>query len=1077
MKIKIKQLTAIILITLMVLPLAIGGAVPGIPHQFYGTVTIDGVAAVDGLTVKAKINGETYASTVTSDGKYGWATMFKVDADDPDTTEIIEGGVAGDTISFYVDGILATPTYTFTNGASTPLNLVATGAVTPDPDTGTLIITTTPVTGAVSVDGVLWTPASQEIEVGTYAVSFGNVALYDTPADDVAVVTDGGTTIIVGVYVLTVVDPDTGTLSITTSPVLGEVFVDDVSWGTAPQSRVIDVGAYIVSFGDMTGYLTPPNQWAPVTVDPSSTITGYYVLTPVDPDDPVVPGEGFTIDDVTIDDVTVVTVEYDDTLVVIGSGVTGGADVEVYWDSVSAWDGVSGLLNTTDGNPSGTFDLWIDIPSGLAGEHYLWAKDVLSGDTAMYGPLTMVPRIKMSPSSGLVDDRVTITGYGFGDEVDISSVVTGAGDLKISPSTPDTDELGYWTAKFDALDATFTVTATDEDGNTVSKEWKVGPAIELDVDEGPVGTVVEVSGRGFTKDSTITIPFPVDQEDDITVKNDGTFSVDIVIPQVSKGDYTIVVTESPGTSTAEEDFDVDGLAEIEVTPGHGSQGSSITVEGWNFTQFEATVYVTLDGEGETEFETDNDGHFEGTFIVPAVATGEYKDGLVAWQTDSDVDYGIDASADFRAGLMIVILNPESGPAGTIVTITGTGFTKDADWNATFGDDTWQEDVSAVDTEISARLYAPSVDAGIYTVSLYDIEAEIMVDVLFEITDATMIESDPVQAPAGYAVELTGYFFSEDLPVVIDDFVLYNATDEWDDNDMVKFTVVVEEDDDEWDDGYFEITFTLPDDEELSIGSYTMNVTDSNDMFAQLVFEIVDEIIDIDSRKPEYSIGDTLAFDVESSFAMDKSYIEISNPSGDIYWSTDVFSIDDPDMWLKVGTIQRVLYADQVAGGNPMVFLEDAPLGSWTWEYYDDEDEEVDTGAFTVSAGAADLVSGQVEDLANDIDALVGQLDDLSSQVSDVTGEFVDVRSDIAGVADLARAAADAATKAAEAVSSVATVAGDAADAADAAAEAANAAKDAATGLTTLVYGAIGASLVAALAAIVSLMQISRRIAG
>jgi len=34
-----------------------------------------------------------------------------------------------------------------------------------------------------------------------------------------------------------------------------------------------------------------------------------------------------------------------------------------------------------------------------------------------------------------------------------------------------------------------------------------------------------------------------------------------------------------------------------------------------------------------------------------------------------------------------------------------------------------------------------------------------------------------------------------------------------------------------------------------------------------------------------------------------------------------------------------------------------------------------------------------------------------------------------------------------------------------------------SGLSTLVYGAIAASLIAALAAIVSLMQISRRIAG
>ena len=70
------------------------------------------------------------------------------------------------------------------------------------------------------------------------------------------------------------------------------------------------------------------------------------------------------------------------------------------------------------------------------------------------------------------------------------------------------------------------------------------------------------------------------------------------------------------------------------------------------------------------------------------------------------------------------------------------------------------------------------------------------------------------------------------------------------------------------------------------------------------------------------------------------------------------------------------------------------------------------------------------------------------------------------------------------VSGIADTASDAKDAADNAKSAADAAKTSAdeaktvtSGLTTLVYGAIGASLVAALAAIVSLMQISRRIAG
>jgi len=461
--------------------------------------------------------------------------------------------------------------------------------------------------------------------------------------------------------------------------------------------------------------------------------------------------------------------------------------------------------------------------------------------------------------------------------------------------------------------------------------------------------------------------------------------------------------------------------------------------------------------------------------------------MVAWQTDADVDYGIDASADFRAGIMIVILNPTSGPAGTLVTITGTGFTNDGDWNCTFGDDTWQEDVSASDTEISARLYAPSVEAGVYVVGIYDVEAEIMVEVEFEVTDETMIESDPVVAPAGYDIELTGSFFSEDLPVVIDDFVLYNVTSdgdidaEWDDNDMVDYTVVAEEDDDDWDDGYFEITFTLPDEDELSIGSYTLNVTDSEGMFAQLVFEIVEETIDIDSRKTDFDIGDTLAFDIESSFPMADSYIEISDPSGDLYWSTDPFTLEEPDMWLTVGSIQRVLYADQVAGGNPMVFLEDAPLGSWTWEYIDDsqdEDEEViDSGAFTVSVAPADLVSGQVEDLAADIDTLVDEITALADDIVDYSSEFDTVSDEIAAVAALAEDAVAAAQQAAEAVSSVASVAGDAASAAEAAAEAATAAQEAAGGLTSLVYGAIAASLVAALAAVVSLMQISRRIAG
>ena len=89
-------------------------------------------------------------------------------------------------------------------------------------------------------------------------------------------------------------------------------------------------------------------------------------------------------------------------------------------------------------------------------------------------------------------------------------------------------------------------------------------------------------------------------------------------------------------------------------------------------------------------------------------------------------------------------------------------------------------------------------------------------------------------------------------------------------------------------------------------------------------------------------------------------------------------------------------------------------------------------------------------------------------------------ADAKSAADAATAAANAAKTAADAAGTTATAAKSAADAATAAANAAKtaaeAAKASAEGQTTLIYAAIGASLVAAIAAIVALMQISRKIA-
>lgn len=138
---------------------------------------------------------------------------------------------------------------------------------------GTLTITTSPVSGEVFVNGTSWgfAPQSKAVKVGTYKVTFGPVAGYETSTWQLAVVQKGIETTINGVYLLI-----NGTLTVNTSPISGEVFVNGVLWGTSPQSRVVLVGNYTVSFGDVTGYHTPLLQHTTVKKDLTTVVEGVY---------------------------------------------------------------------------------------------------------------------------------------------------------------------------------------------------------------------------------------------------------------------------------------------------------------------------------------------------------------------------------------------------------------------------------------------------------------------------------------------------------------------------------------------------------------------------------------------------------------------------------------------------------------------------------------------------------------------------------------------------------------------------------------------------------------------------------
>jgi hypothetical protein len=818
--------------------------------------------------------------------------------------------------------------------------------------------------------------------------------------------------------------------------------------------------------------------------------------------------------------------EYDETIVVKGDGVTAGEDVKLGWDGLKAWDGEKGILNTTEADGDGSFEIWFDVPEATNGTHYIWLKDTDTGDT--WGGVTdpvsafnVHSRIKFDPSSGLIDDKITVKGYGFAEEEEIKElvfIIVAYADINVtlSPSHPETDDLGSWEATFrvptlghDKYDVE--VWSRNDDTRGL-KSFTVGPSITLDVDEGPVGTVVEISGRGFTDLQVIdTGSVTIIHEDwangvlcfvtnDDTVEN-GKFKIEIVVPSVDKedDDYDIVVDDGAGRD-ADEGFEVTGLAEIEAEPEFGSQGSTISIKGYNFTQ-ESGEEVSLELYDEDglvyitdidEYDTDGQGEFEGTFTIPARSSGVYT--LMAKQEGHGTtdDYNINGTTSFRIGLMIVIPTPNHGPSGALITLTGTGFTENEDWNATLGDETLVDD-GDVDGDSNLELngevptfFVPTMDPGTYTLTVLDIDSEIEVEADFTVTATTMAETDPLVAPNEYNVSITGRYFSEEEGTDIE-FVLFNVTDEGeleDDWDMdvywTKGKLSVETDED----GNFTAWWEVPEDDVLSLGEYWINVTDDNDIYDQIEFNIVAEASDIEPRKSSFAIGETVAFDIESSFAQDLSYIEIYDPDGEMYWRTRAFdSTGDDDVWIKVGVIQMVPYYEQTAGGNPMV-LEDVPLGTWSWTWFDDDDDELDSGTFTVTSAPADILAEQLAELTGDMESLTTDFSGLTEDVAALSGAVSTLADSVSSAVSAANAARAAADDANEAISEIATTANSAKDAADAAKSAADAAKDsadaageAASGLTTLVYGAIGASLIAALAAIVSLMQISRRIAG
>lgn len=344
-----------------------------------------------------------------------------------------------------------------------------------------------------------------------------------------------------------------------------------------------------------------------------------------------------------------------------------------------------------------------------------------------------VTSLVLSPAQGPAGVTVTVTGLGFTPDTSISTFTFNAATPSSQTcTTQTTSSTGGFTCTFVVPvvgHGTYTVVATGSDSSTdtSSAAFTVTvPAITLSPTQGPVGTSVSVTGSGFTPGigvgsisitgGTVSTQTCTSQVTSAT----GGFTCTFTVPTDTAGAQSVTVAGSDvGTVTADSATAMFTITTSSITlnPTSGPVGTTVTVTGTSFIP-DSTITIKFDGTTlattPATVTTSAAGGFTATFVVPASTAGG--------QTVTASDGTNTGSATFTVTPKIT-LTPTSGPVGTTVTVTGSGFAGGSKITVTFNGATVITSPATVTTSatggFTATFAVPTSTTGSKTVTATD----------------------------------------------------------------------------------------------------------------------------------------------------------------------------------------------------------------------------------------------------------------------------------------------------------------------------------------------------------------------
>jgi len=341
-------------------------------------------------------------------------------------------------------------------------------------------------------------------------------------------------------------------------------------------------------------------------------------------------------------------------LTVNGTSFAASSTVTIYIDSVSTI--------TTTTNASGSFSVSLTVSQGVSGSHTLTATDSLSNSKSVTYSIT--PSITINPSSFTSGSQVTVNGTGFAASSNITFYMDG---VPISGSTATANTLGSFSTSNLVIPTvsggTHTFQAKDSSSNSATLSFSVTQGITINPQSGPSGTVVQVTGEGFSASKAISIKLDgtgvVASPSTPATDASGDFTASFTVPAIFGGSHSVVVSD--GTFSVTASFNVTSSANLNLI--RGSVETSVTVSGNSFAS-RGAILVTYDSISVATTTADNNGTFSTTFNVPASSTGTHT--VIVTDGTRNMPFNFSVVAN-------VTISPTSGYVSTSITLTGTGF--------------------------------------------------------------------------------------------------------------------------------------------------------------------------------------------------------------------------------------------------------------------------------------------------------------------------------------------------------------------------------------------------------------------